>query len=71
MQRGSAPQAGGSVWGGGGTQKQRIDEANIDMMESQNDKHWEQLGEQVDLLKKVSICSGGGGGNVGIASSQH
>lgn len=59
MQRGSAPAAGGA-WGGGGTQKQRIDEANIDMMESQNDKHWEQLGEQVDLLKKVSAVVRGG-----------
>jgi len=45
-----------STWGSSSSGRQgREAETNLDLMEAQNDKHWEQLGEQVDLLKKLSL----------------
>lgn len=32
-----------------------VKEVNRNMMEQQNDRHWGELGEQVELLKSVSI----------------
>jgi len=54
MQRGGPQQSssGSTAWG---TNKKREADVGLDMMESQNDKHWEALGEQVDLLKKLSL----------------
>ena len=37
-----------------GTHDQRAKEANRTLMEQENDRHWGELGEQVELLKSLS-----------------
>lgn len=54
MQR-SVASSSSSSWGSGSNKQRMEADASLDVMESQNDKHWEQLGEQVDLLKKLSL----------------
>ena len=53
MQRGAG--SGGWGSGGGASKAKREADVGLDMMEAQNDKHWDALGEQVDLLKKLSL----------------
>jgi hypothetical protein len=40
-----------------GTKDQRADEVNRTMLEQENDQRWMELGEQVSLLKSVTIAS--------------
>ena len=57
MQRGAPVTNGAGVgaWGSSGANKKREADVSLDLMEAQNDKHWDALGEQVDLLKKLSL----------------
>lgn len=40
---------------GWGTRDQRAEEANRTLMEQENDKRWEDLGEQVNVLKSLTL----------------
>ena len=45
----------GSNSGGWGTREQRVEEGNRTLMEMENDAKWAELGEQVNLLKNISL----------------
>ena len=55
MQRGAIGGAGAAGSGSWSSKQKREADVGLDMMEAQNDKHWDSLGEQVDLLKKLSM----------------
>ena len=41
--------------GPGGTREQRIEEGNLNLMEQENNAKWQELGDQVSLLKNLSL----------------